>query len=95
MSCAGNKSIHFFVAIKKPTKFKWIKECEKAFMELKQFLSALPVLVHPKENSLLILYLAVSEKAISWYWFRTMIETKHRSILTAKFSRSRESLSED
>lgn len=34
-------------------------------MELKQFLSAPPILVCPKENSPLTLYLAVSEKVVS------------------------------
>lgn len=41
------------------------EECEKVFVELKQFLSAPPILVRRKENSFLILYLEVSEKAIS------------------------------
>lgn len=64
LSCAGDKSIHFFITINKSTKFIWTEECEKEFGELKKFLSAPPILVRPKENSPLNLYLAVSDKEI-------------------------------
>lgn len=65
LSCAGGKFIHLFATIKKSTEFAWIEECKKVFGELKKFLSAPSVLVRLKLNSPLILYLEVSEKAIS------------------------------
>lgn len=65
ISCAGDKSIHLFVAIKISAKFIWTEECQKVFVELKQFLSAPAIWVKPKENSTLILYLEVSEKAVN------------------------------
>src|ERR1051325_10307850 len=65
LSCAGDKSIHFFSAIKKRAQFEWTEACEEAFNSLKQLLSAPPVLVRPKENSQLTLYLAVTDGAVS------------------------------
>lgn len=38
------------------------EECERAFMELQQFLSTPSILVCPKENSPFTLYLVVYEK---------------------------------
>lgn len=66
LSCVGDKSIHFFVTIKKSGSFQWTEACEQKFMEFKKFLSAPSILVYPKENSPLTLYLAVSDKAISY-----------------------------
>lgn len=43
----------------------WTEECEKEFGESKKFLSSQPILVRPKVKPPFILYLAVSEKAIS------------------------------
>lgn len=65
LSYAGDKSIYFFVAIKKLAEFVWTEECEKEFVELKQFLFTPPILARSKKTSPLILYLAVSEKEIS------------------------------
>lgn len=62
VSYAGDKSIHFFATIKKSAEFKWTEECEKTFMELKQFLYMPSILVRPREKLPLTLYLTVSEK---------------------------------
>lgn len=42
-----------------------MEECEREFMEMKQFMSTPPVLVRPKENSPITLYLEVSERVVS------------------------------
>ena len=39
--------------------------CEEAFQGVKRFISSLPILMRPGENAPLILYLVVSEKAMS------------------------------
>lgn len=65
LSCTGDKSIHFFAAIKKSSKFVGIVKCEKEFVELKQFLSTPLIFVRPKDNLTLTLHLAASEKAIN------------------------------
>ena len=51
--------------MRKSTKFQWTEECEEAFKEVKKFLSAPSILVRPRENQSLIIYLAVSDKAMS------------------------------
>lgn len=45
LSYEGDKSINFFAAIKKSVEVKWLEECEKAFLEMKQFLSSPPISV--------------------------------------------------
>ena len=55
LSCAGDKLIHFFTEIKEKDDFKWTNDCERSFREVKQFLSAPPILVRPKENTPLVL----------------------------------------
>ena len=45
--------------------FTWTKECEKAFQELKQYVSNPPLLSLSKEGEYMYLYLAVSTTAVS------------------------------
>ena len=45
--------------------FEWTPECEKAFDKIKENLGTPPMLSKPKEGEVLILYLAVSDYAIS------------------------------
>lgn len=65
LSWVGDNVIHFFSTIQKSSEFTWTEECEKAFVKVKQFLYAQLMLVHPKENSPLTLYLSVLENPIS------------------------------
>lgn len=44
LSCARDKSIHFFVEVRKSTKFQWAEKCEEAFKEVNHLLSAPPSL---------------------------------------------------
>ena len=55
----------FFKSIKKNTSSLWGPEQEKAFMELKQYLSSPQILSSPLLKEDLFMYLAVSEVAIS------------------------------
>ncbi|KAK2425775.1 hypothetical protein QL285_024519 [Trifolium repens] len=65
LSCAGEKSCHFFSALKKGERFTWNDQCEAAFGKLKEFLSSPPVLTRPRQGTPLTLYLAVSDSALS------------------------------
>lgn len=65
LSCAGDKSIHFFAMLKKAKSFQWTGDCESAFRKLKVFISSLPILTCPKERADLILYYWVTKKALS------------------------------
>jgi hypothetical protein len=65
LSCAGEKSCHFFAALKKGERFTWTEQCEEAFGKLKEFLASPPVLARPQQGAPLLLYLAVSDHALS------------------------------
>ncbi|KAL2475088.1 Ribonuclease H [Abeliophyllum distichum] len=45
--------------------FEWTEECEKAFQDLKILLGKAPLLSKSKNGETLLVYLAVSEKAVS------------------------------
>ena len=63
ISKATNKCLPFFKTLKQA--FAWIDECEKAFQELKHYLSNPPLLSSSKEGKNLYLYLAVSITVVS------------------------------
>ncbi|KAK2427613.1 hypothetical protein QL285_026181 [Trifolium repens] len=65
LSCAGEKSCHFFAALKKGERFTWTEQCEEAFGKLKEFLASPTVLARPQQGVPLLLYLAVSDHALS------------------------------
>ncbi|KAL2526542.1 Uncharacterized protein Adt_11596 [Abeliophyllum distichum] len=54
----------FFKTIKGGKKFEWTEECKKAFQELKVLLGKALLLSKPRNGETLLIYLAVSEKAI-------------------------------
>ena len=60
---AIDKCLPFFRTLKKS--FEWTAECQKAFEDLKAYLSSLPLLSPSKLGEELFLYLAVSPTAIS------------------------------
>ncbi|XP_057418338.1 uncharacterized protein LOC130712521 [Lotus japonicus] len=62
---AGNKAAPFFTCLKKNSTFQWTKACEQAFTELKKSLATLPVLSKPTPGIPLMLYLAVTDRAVS------------------------------
>lgn len=96
MSYAGDKSIHFFTAVKRSAEFQWTEECESEFMDLKQFLSTSLVLVCPKEKSPLTLYLAVFEKVVSLVLVQDSDGDKRSVYFVIKvLKRGRSSLSKD
>nr|KYP45002.1 Retrovirus-related Pol polyprotein from transposon 412 family [Cajanus cajan] len=51
--------------LRKSSTFSWNEPCEEAFAALKATLASPPILTRPEPSSLLELYLAVSEEAIS------------------------------
>ncbi|KAG5561961.1 hypothetical protein RHGRI_004857 [Rhododendron griersonianum] len=67
ISKSSDICLPFFQSIKGNSRrsFQWTAECDRALSELKVCLSQAPLLVVPKEEEELYLYLAVSEHAIS------------------------------
>ncbi|XP_075675219.1 uncharacterized protein LOC142644517 [Castanea sativa] len=63
VSRAMDKCLPFFRTLKRS--FEWIDECQKAFKELKVYLSAPPLLSPSMPGEELFLYLAVSSAAVS------------------------------
>ena len=60
---ATDKCLHFFKTLKKA--FEWTNECQKAFEELKVYLTSPPLLNPSKLDEELSLYLAVSPMVVS------------------------------
>ena len=51
--------------LKKASRFEWSTECEEIFLQLKTFLSSPPVIQKPDAREPIIVYLAVSNEAVS------------------------------
>ncbi|XP_057452760.1 uncharacterized protein LOC130744605 [Lotus japonicus] len=62
---AGDRAAPFFACLKKNVTFQWMGACEEAFQQLKELLASPPMLAKPTPGIPLILYLAVTEAAVS------------------------------
>ncbi|XP_074315443.1 uncharacterized protein LOC141651638 [Silene latifolia] len=65
ISRPSNRCRLFYDSLRKSQKFEWTPEHEKAFGELKQYLSTPPILSKPEQGEPLYLYLSVTEAAVS------------------------------
>ncbi|XP_070017159.1 uncharacterized protein [Nicotiana sylvestris] len=65
ISKSSEKCFKFFLALKKQDHFKWTEECQQALKNLKMYLSSPPLLAKPKVGERLLIYLVVSEVAVS------------------------------
>ena len=63
VSKATDKCLPFFKILKKA--FEWTNECQKAFEDLKAYLSTAPLLSPSVVGEELYLYLAVTQHAVS------------------------------
>jgi len=61
----GDKGYPYFQCLRRNNRFIWTKECEEAFLKLKEYLASPPVLCKPQLGTPLRLYFAVTERAIS------------------------------
>ena len=55
----------FYQLLKKWRGFQWNEECERAFQDLKEYLTRAPMLATPKPGEDLFMYLSVSDHAVS------------------------------
>ena len=62
---SGEKGHPYFQYLKRNNRFVWTKECEEVFVKLKEYLASPPVLCKPQDITLLRLYFAITERAIS------------------------------
>ena len=63
ISKATNKCLPFFCTLRKS--FEWTDKCQKAFEDLKKYLSSPPLLSPSKPGEELYLYIAVSQAAVN------------------------------
>ncbi|XP_023872625.1 uncharacterized protein LOC111985209 [Quercus suber] len=81
----------FYQLLKKWIGFRWSEECDKTFMDLKDYLAWAPMLTAPEPGEDLFMYLAVSEHAVSavllrdkgiqqpvYYISKTLVDAKTR-----------------
>jgi len=79
----GDKGHPYFQCLKRNNRFVWTRECDEAFVKLKEYLPSPPVLCKPKLGISLRLYFAVIEKAISSVLLQEQDQTQSR-ILSKK-----------
>jgi len=65
VSTGGDKGHPYFQCLRRNSRFVWTAECEEAFLKLKEYLAAPPVLCKPQLGVPLRLYFVVTERAIS------------------------------
>jgi hypothetical protein len=65
ISWLGERGLTFFKFLKVKEKFEWSEEADASFVELKQFLTSLPVLMVPKEGETLLLYIVATNQVVS------------------------------
>jgi len=65
LSKYAEHSLSFFKALKWGRNFQWTPECEKDFLELKEYLKEIPLLTRLEIGEKLCLYLGVSHQAVS------------------------------
>jgi hypothetical protein len=65
ISRLAERALPFFKLMRGSGPFAWTEEAERAFQEMKQYLTSLPVLVAPDPGETLFLYLAATTEVIS------------------------------
>jgi hypothetical protein len=62
---SGEKALPFFKLMKRTKKFEWTPEADKAFAELKRYLTSPPIMVAPAFHEPLLLYIAATPRTAS------------------------------
>ena len=65
ISKLGERALPFFKLMKKKGPFEWTEEADKAFQDLKKYLTSPPVMVAPHPREPLVLYLAATPYSAS------------------------------
>jgi hypothetical protein len=61
----GEQALPFFKLMKKTGPFKWNPEADVAFEDLKRYLTSPPIMVTPRPQERLLLYLAATPQTAS------------------------------
>ena len=70
----------FFATLRASNRARWNEECDRAFMAIKQYLTEPTILVSPKSDDTLYLYLAASDIAVSAALFKECGDAKLRPV---------------
>ena len=70
----------FFTTLRGASRAEWYEECDRALVEIKQYLTEPPILMSPGHEDTLYLYLAASEIAFSATLFKECEDAKLRPI---------------
>ena len=70
----------FFTTMRGASRAEWDKECDRAFVEIKQYLTEPPILVSLGHGDTLYLYLAASDIAVSAALFKECEDAKLRPV---------------
>jgi hypothetical protein len=62
---SGEKALPFFNLMKRTGKFEWTPKADKAFAELKRYLTSPPIMVAPTFREPLLLYIAATPRTVS------------------------------
>ena len=65
ISKSAERALPFFKILKKAGPMEWTPEAEAALQDLKKYLSSTPILVTPKPQESLLLYLAATNQVVS------------------------------
>jgi hypothetical protein len=80
ISKLGECGMPFYKLLRKANGFQWDDQAVTAFIELKQYLKSLPILVPPKPDDVLLLNVAATDTVVSMVitveWPEATIEVK-------------------
>jgi hypothetical protein len=62
---SGEKTLPFFKLMTRTNNFEWTLEADKAFIELKRYLTNPPIMVAPRAREPLLLYIAATPRMAS------------------------------
>ena len=75
-----NRLKPFFATLRGANRAEWNEECDRAFTQIKQYLSEPPILVSPDTGETLFVYLAVSDTAVSVALFKENEDGNQRPV---------------
>ena len=65
ISRLGEKGLPLFKLLKAEEKFVWSEDADKAFVELKWFLTTPPIMTTPQKDETLLIYIAATNRVVS------------------------------
>jgi hypothetical protein len=77
ISKSGESGMPFYKLLRKIDGFQWDEQAAAAFIELKQYLKALPTLVPHKPDDVLLLYISATDAVVS-----TIITVERPEVMT-------------